>query len=121
MVGDILQHEPGEKFDLAVCMEVGEHIPEVQADELVAKVAGSSFRHIWWTAAVPGQGGDGHVNCQPLSYWSAKFHRMGFDVDWELTYKIKLKMLSYPKMVLGYPWFRDNLMILKKSDTKTQS
>ena len=114
VVGDLLKHEPGDKFELAVCMEVAEHIPEKHADKLVAKVAASSFRYIWWTAAVPGQLGDGHENCQPLSYWAEKFQGMGFDADWEMTYKIKLKMLSYPKMVLGYPWFRDNLLIFKK-------
>lgn len=67
----------GRRFDLVVSLEVGEHLPEASADTFV----GSLVRHadtIMFSAAIPGQEGDGHINCQPSEYWQAKFARHGY-------------------------------------------
>jgi SAM-dependent methyltransferase len=71
---------PGSPFDLAVCLEVAEHIPASLADALVAFVAGSG-RSVVFTAAHPGQGGTGHINEQPKSYWIERFERHGMSHD----------------------------------------
>ena len=65
------------KFDLAMSLEVAEHLDEGKADGFVASLAGLSDT-IMFSAAIGGQGGQHHVNEQPLSYWVAKFEGHGF-------------------------------------------
>jgi len=115
VIADIVSLDYIKEYDLAVCMEVAEHISEKYAPDLVKIIANSSSKTIWFTAAQPGQLGTGHVNCQPLHYWTTLFEEISdFKSDWELTYKIKQEMLKNHTLVLGYPWFRDNLIILVK-------
>ena len=115
VIADILNLDYTKEYDLAVCMEVAEHIEASHAADLVTIIARSSSKHIWFTAASPGQGGTGHVNLKPIHYWSNLFEEISdFKSDWELTYKIKQEMLKNHTLVLGYPWFRDNLIILVK-------
>lgn len=59
-------------FDLAVSLEVAEHLPEAAADTLVASLA-SLAPVVVFSAAIPGQGGVGHVNEQWPDYWAEKF------------------------------------------------
>jgi len=112
-IDDILIHKVKvRKYDVAVCMEVGEHMEDEYSDALVVQVAGSVERLIWWTAAQPGQGGTNHINCRPLSYWEKKFiEQTDFKPEWELTYQMKQEMLKNQLLCIGYPWFRDNLII----------
>lgn len=65
------------RFDIVVSLEVAEHIPGESADVFVDNLA----RHgdiVYFSAAVPGQGGEFHVNEQPLEYWRAKFFARGY-------------------------------------------
>jgi len=64
-------------FDLAVCLEVGEHLPEWRADGLVEDLI-SLAPCILFSAAVPGQGGVNHINEQYMSYWVDLFQRRGY-------------------------------------------
>ena len=64
-------------FDLVLCIEVAEHLPESAADELCATIARHTHRKVVFTAAPPGQGGTGHINCQPPDYWREKLERCG--------------------------------------------
>jgi SAM-dependent methyltransferase len=70
----------GAPFDVAYCLEVAEHIPDSMSDALVQFIA-THGKAIVFTAAQPGQGGTGHINEQPKSYWQAKFERRGCDYD----------------------------------------
>src|SRR5574338_1638305 len=66
-------------FDLVLCLETGEHLPESAADTLVD----SCVRHapsVVFSAAVPGQEGTGHINCQPHEYWHEKFSARGYEM-----------------------------------------
>jgi hypothetical protein len=93
----------GRTFDLVISLETGEHLPGEAADMLVASIV----RHagtIMFSAAVPGQEGKGHINCQPHEYWHEKFAALGFQVcdlirpliagDWRVS-----------------PWYRDNTFL----------
>lgn len=60
------------QFDLALCLEVGEHIQSEYADDLVASLTRLAPL-VLFSAAVPSQGGVGHVNEQPPAYWAEKF------------------------------------------------
>jgi SAM-dependent methyltransferase len=65
------------RFDLAMCLEVAEHLPNTRAAGLVRDLTRLA-PCVLFSAAVPGQGGTHHVNEQPLSYWSEHFARHGF-------------------------------------------
>ncbi len=60
-----------------LCLEVGEHIPETYAQTLFNNI-GQTAKHraiISW--AIPGQPGNGHVNCQPNSYVISQLEKRG--------------------------------------------
>jgi 2-polyprenyl-3-methyl-5-hydroxy-6-metoxy-1,4-benzoquinol methylase len=66
-----------QKFDLVISLEVAEHLPKTAADVFVDSVV----RHgdvILFSAAIPFQGGNGHVNEQWPGYWAEKFALRGF-------------------------------------------
>jgi SAM-dependent methyltransferase len=65
------------RFDLALCIEVGEHLQAEFAGPLVANVAACA-EVVFWSAAHPGQGGQHHHHEQPPEYWEALFSRHGY-------------------------------------------
>lgn len=65
------------KYDLAICLEVAEHLSESSADTLVQSIVRHSGL-ILFSAAVPGQGGQNHLNEQPPLYWEKKFNQYGY-------------------------------------------
>lgn len=75
------------RFDLAVSMEVAEHIDESDSDVFVENLTNLSDV-VLFSAAVPGQGGVHHVNEQPQSYWVKKFERQGYSCSVELRNRI---------------------------------
>lgn len=62
----------GRSFDLAICLEVGEHLPSECAPILVESLCRHSSV-VAFSAAIPHQGGVGHVNEQWQSYWASIF------------------------------------------------
>jgi hypothetical protein len=64
-------------FDLALSLEVAEHLPEASADTFVASLT-SLAPIVVFSAAIPMQGGTGHVNEQWPRYWAAKFAARGY-------------------------------------------
>jgi SAM-dependent methyltransferase len=69
----------GRRFDLALSLEVGEHLPESAAALLVQSVTRLAPA-VLFSAAFPGQGGTNHVNEQWPVYWQALFARHDFAV-----------------------------------------
>jgi SAM-dependent methyltransferase len=78
---DLARAEPpaaaGRRFDLALSVEVAEHLPEGSADRFVAMLTGLA-PVVAFSAAIPGQGGTDHVNEQWPDYWAAKFAARGY-------------------------------------------
>ena len=64
-------------FDLAVCLEVAEHLPDCRAATLVDNLTAAAPL-ILFSAAIPGQGGTAHVNEQWPHYWADLFATRGF-------------------------------------------
>lgn len=65
------------KFDLAISLEVAEHLDEKYADVFIDTIT----RHsdvVVFSAAIPNQGGQNHLNEQWPSYWQEKFAVRGF-------------------------------------------
>jgi Methyltransferase domain len=67
----------GRKFDLVQSLEVAEHLPHAKAAVFVETLT----RHgdvVLFSAAVPHQGGEHHVNEQPPEYWRQLFGARGY-------------------------------------------
>jgi len=62
------------RFDLAVSMEVGEHLPTAKAGRFVAELV-ELAPVVLFSAALPFQGGVQHVNEQWPQYWVQLFHK----------------------------------------------
>jgi SAM-dependent methyltransferase len=72
-----LPYTPPKRYDLAICIEVGEHLEAEYADVLIQSIVGCSDI-VLFGAAVPGQTGQYHVNEQPPAYWLAKWQAQGY-------------------------------------------
>lgn len=67
----------GRRFDLALCLEVAEHLPAQAADGLIERL--TSFAPVvLFSAAIPWQGGSHHMNEQWPDYWSSLFAKRGY-------------------------------------------
>jgi 2-polyprenyl-3-methyl-5-hydroxy-6-metoxy-1,4-benzoquinol methylase len=100
------------RYDVAVSLEVAEHLPERIADKYVGLLARLS-NVVVFTAAPPGQGGQDHVNEQPPAYWLAKFAAHNFHLDSELTSSWKNQWRASGAVA---SWYYDNLLVLAKSN-----
>lgn len=69
----------GRRFDLAVALEVAEHLPEHHADTFVRNLV-THAPCVLFSAAIPHQGGTDHVNEQWPDYWADRFVRQGYQV-----------------------------------------
>ncbi len=65
------------KFDLAISLEVAEHLSKKRSESFVRDLCKLSDSIIF-SAAIPFQGGQNHINEQPLSYWVDRFYEHGY-------------------------------------------
>jgi SAM-dependent methyltransferase len=70
---------PDHRFDLAISLEVAEHLKPESASQFVDTLANASDI-VLFGAAVKGQGGTGHINEQPQSYWGRLFTERNYAV-----------------------------------------
>lgn len=94
------------KYDLCISLEVAEHIDPAKADVFIDNLTKASDI-ILFSAALPGQGGTGHVNEQRLSYWVEKFAQRGFEL-----YDIIRPHFWYNEVVKAH--YRQNMVMLCK-------
>ena len=98
------------KFDLVVSLEVAEHISENNADEYV-KLLSSLGDRILFSAAIPFQTGENHVNEQNHIYWQEKFLKHDF-----LMLDI-IRPTIWNNNNINW-WYRQNMFLLvKKNDS----
>ena len=67
----------GRRFDLALSLEVAEHLPASRAREFVQTLCNAADR-VLFSAAIPGQGGRRHLNEQWPKYWADLFGELGY-------------------------------------------
>lgn len=96
--------------DLVSCVEVAEHIEPERADELVEACCERAKHWVYFSAAPPGQGGHGHINEQPRSYWVDKFAARGWRVDWGMTEDLINRLADVRRAW----WLKRNALILRK-------
>jgi cyclopropane fatty-acyl-phospholipid synthase-like methyltransferase len=65
------------KYDVAICLEVAEHIPS-QYSEIFVKNLTKCSDLILFSAAIPGQPGTNHINCQWPNYWNHLFKKFNY-------------------------------------------
>ncbi|BCX19393.1 MAG: hypothetical protein KatS3mg117_3075 [Geminicoccaceae bacterium] len=65
-------------FDLALCLEVAEHLPADRSAGLVQDLTRAAPR-VLFSAAVPGQIGVRHINERWPSFWDRLFAEQGFE------------------------------------------
>lgn len=101
----------GRSFDIAISMEVAEHLPERVADRYVGLIA-LSAPTVMFTAAPPGQGGSDHVNEKPREYWIEKFRATGFSYDAATSSELADRWRSSGRVA---SWYVDNLMVFRRA------
>jgi SAM-dependent methyltransferase len=99
-------------FDLALCLEVAEHLPVPAADGFIDSLVRLS-PVIAFSAAIPNQGGVHHVNEQWPHYWVERFAGYGYlcaDV---------LRPRIWNSDEVEY-WYAQNLLLLVRKDALTR-
>ena len=112
VVHDLARHISFPLHDLVVCLEVAEHLPKRASTSVVANVAKSADKYIAFSAAQPGQWGDGHINCQPVSFWLRLFSERGWVADYGAreVVRAELRNLAFREQL---PWILSNLLLLR--------
>lgn len=99
--------EAPRKFDLAISLEVGEHLPDASADQLV-KTLTNAADAVLFSAALPGQTGTYHINEQWPEYWAAKFTAAGYTaIDC-----IRKEIWQNSRIPV---WYRQNMILYVRS------
>ena len=102
---------PISRFDLAMSLEVAEHLPESTAEAFVKKPCHSADI-VLFSAAIPYQGGHGHVNENWPEYWAllfAEFNFEPFDI-------IRPAVWNNDKVCW---WYKQNILLFVKQDKVT--
>jgi SAM-dependent methyltransferase len=97
------------QFDLALCIEVAEHLSPRSAPRLVEGLTKLSDIVVF-TAGRPGEGGLLHVNEQPESYWRALFERKGY-----MPSPLRDDLLAAIADVPEPRYLHENLMVFERS------
>lgn len=91
------------RYDLALCLEVAEHLPAA-TDEYLIRTLTSIAPLVLFSAAIPGQGGVGHINEQWPRYWKklfAQFDYQRFDF---------IRPRIWQESRVAY-WYRQNVFL----------
>lgn len=102
--------EIDERFDWhdwAVSLEVAEHLPPERAESFVGDLCTLADTVIF-SAAIPRQGGTGHLNEQWPTYWEPFFNDRGYTMSGALRFEIwdddRIEN-----------WYRQNIMVCMKN------
>lgn len=101
-------YKSSEKYDLAMTLEVAEHLPEESADSFIKTLTDLSDI-VLFSAALIGQEGTYHINEQMPEYWAEKFKKQGyFPLD-----LIRPFIWNHPQVEY---WYKQNILIFVNSD-----
>lgn len=97
-----------EKFDLAICLEVAEHLPKRSAKGFVESLT-QLAPVVLFSAAIPLQGEVHHINEQWPEYWQRLFRQYGYK-----RLDPVRKLIWKNEKVLW--WYRQNMFIFARED-----
>jgi SAM-dependent methyltransferase len=95
------------RFDLAICLETVEHLSDAAGDRCVDWLCDKSDV-VLFSAAIPGQGGIGHVNEMWTSEWARRFALRDFRAFDVVRDEI------WSNVSVPY-WYRQNIVVFAKS------
>ena len=103
----------GRRFDLVICLEVAEHLEKISSDSIVKSLVNLA-PVVLFSAAVPGQTGVNHLNCQWPDYWARKFRAYNYvPVD-----ALRDRLTPNPDVA---SWYAQNtLLYIERSFLQTQ-
>lgn len=97
----------GRRFDVALCLEVAEHLDESVAPLLIESLARHADQVVF-SAACPGQSGQHHVNCQWPEFWQRLFNLNGFAcsdaIRWAIWNNQDIEV-----------WYRQNMFVATRN------
>lgn len=95
-------------FDLAICLEVAEHLPGWHSGKLLRLLTRAP--RVLFSAAHPNQGGVLHVNEQPPEYWIGRMRALGYGLSArDAEFRARLAEIDLP------PWYAENAHIFEKA------
>lgn len=100
--------ELGRKFDLVICLEVVEHLPVTSAETIVRTLISHS-NTILFSAAIPKQGGQRHINEQPVFFWVDLFEKNGY------RFYDLLRPTIWKDDSIEW-WYRQNIFLVSNND-----
>lgn len=92
----------GVDYDLVLCLEVGEHIPQKYEQVFIDNLCMYVNRDLILSWAIPKQGGAGHFNEQSNKYIIDEFAKRGLTFDKDASTKLR--------NAAGFRWFKNTLM-----------
>lgn len=98
-----LPHCMDGRWPLALCLEMAEHVTPAAGDYLVSELCHIADV-VLWSAAIPGQTGDGHINEQWPAYWQERFLHHGY----MLIDPFRDRLWEQADVE---PWYRQNLLL----------
>ncbi len=99
-----------EKFDIAISLEVAEHLKDSSADSFVNNMIASSDV-VMFGAAYPSQGGTDHMNEQPPTYWANIFLKYGY-----VPYDI-FRPVFWGSPTVSF-WYQQNTFLYVRSSSR---
>lgn len=96
----------GRRFDIAICLEVVEHLPATSARGLIESIVKHTDL-FFFSAAIPGQNGQHHINCQWPEYWQNLINQYGFECVDDIRPRIWTMDVD--------PWYKQNMFRAFKS------
>jgi cyclopropane fatty-acyl-phospholipid synthase-like methyltransferase len=94
----------GKISDWVMSLEVGEHIPKEYTQTFIKNIKNNSTKGIVISWAIPGQGGDGHVNELPNEEVIKMFSEYAYDA----------KTSQHLRNSADLWWFKNTIMVFRK-------
>ena len=109
---DLEQRFSGPRVDLAMSLEVAEHLTLARAESFVADLVALAPA-VLFSAAIPGQGGINHLNEQWQSYWAERFASHGY-----LAFDVVRPAIWTDEAIPA--WYKQNVVLYLDAKTATQ-
>ena len=101
------------EYDLVLSLEVAEHLREDSADVFVQNLVNSG-NLIIFSAAIPSQGGQNHLNEQWLTYWEEKFAKHNY-----VIHDI-IRPMFWDNSKIAW-WYRQNMVLITPAKFELKS
>lgn len=95
-----------EKADMVMSLEVGEHIPPEEEGVFIDNIVTNAEKYVLLSWAIPGQNGDGHINCRENGYIVSELKKRGFRLNVPVSILLR-KNASLPWMTKTLMFFEN--------------